>query len=626
LPRTPSPRAMVACLTESVMSIAGPQQWRVLDPTRWRPGWLLSCLVIAACWLSISNADENHDSEATLPPPRALLGMPIAGGCPTCAPEKPAASYKNAAKAKTPAPSTACQALHAYCHCLHLRWLGIEPTTEKDAKGDKEKKAVPENGNNNGKADRKEKDAATEKSNGEAKEPSSTPGTRGKTGETEKEGKENGKEEKKDADENGGSKEEKEAGPAWYSAHAQATVVTQIHQHWFRSPYVGPNSLLPSEPAATSMTGTLFLDMRLWEDCGSSGELIFNPETSGGRGFSDVMGIAGFPNGEISRVGVPEPTPYIARLFLRQTWGLGGEQEKIADAINLIAGMRDVNRITVVIGKIPPTDLVDDNRYSHDPRTQFLNWSLMYNGAYDYPANVRGYDYGYGIEFNHKDWAFRYGGFGEPEVANGAAIDPKLFVALGQVMEYEQRWMWEEHPGHARFLAYLNHAHMGNYREALFLMPVDPNITETRAYRIKYGFGLSWDQEVSKDLGIFGRLGWNNGQSESWAFTEIDETASLGMVLKGRCWCRPNDVFGLGVACNGLSSPHRDYLAAGGLGFIIGDGRLNYGLEKILETYYAWQISKGIIFTLDFQEVDHPAYNKDRGPVAIGSMRVHIEF
>jgi high affinity Mn2+ porin len=339
------------------------------------------------------------------------------------------------------------------------------------------------------------------------------------------------------------------------------------------------------------------------------------------------MGIAGFPNGEISRVGVLQPTPYIARLFLRQTWGLGGEQEKVEEAINQIAGMRDVDRITVVIGKITPTDFVDDNRYSHDPRTQFLNWALMYNGAYDYPANVRGYDYGYGIEFNHKDWAFRYGGFQEPEVANGAALDPKLFVALGQVMEFEQRWWtWEKYPGHARILAYLNHAHMGNYREALALMPVNPDITRTRGYRIKYGFGLSWDQELTADMGIFGRLGWNNGQSESWAFTEIDETASLGMLLKGRCWCRPNDTVGLGVACNGLSSAHRDYLAAGGLGFIIGDGRLNYGLEKILETYYDMQLYKGIFLTLTFEEVDHPAYNKDRGPVAIGSMRVHIEF
>jgi high affinity Mn2+ porin len=540
-----------------------------------------------------------------VPESRAALGAPIDVDCPACAAVKPNPASEGPTPSKTPAPRTISQAIHAYCHCLYLRSLGIDVSAQKGTKDQEEEK----------------KDSGAK---GEI-----APGSRGKTGKTgktDKDEKEEAKNDKSDNGDNGNGNEEKEAGPAWYSAHAQATVVTQIHQHFFPSPYVGANSLLPSEPAATSITSTLFLATRLWQCGNSTGDLIFDPEIAGGRGFSSVLGLAGFPNGEISRVGLVQPTPYIARLFLRQTWGLGGEQEKVEDAFNQIAGMRDIDRITLVVGKIPATDLVDDNRYSHDPRTQFLNWSLMYNGAWDYPANVRGYDYGAGLEVNRKTWALRYGAFGEPEVANGAAIDPKLFTALGHVIELEERYTWDEHPGHLRLLAFLNHAHMGNYREALAMMPVNPDITLTRAYRIKYGFGLSWDQEITKDLGVFSRLGWNDGHSETWAFTEIDETACLGLVLKGRSWCRPDDTVGLGVVCNGLSSAHRDYLAAGGLGFIIGDGRLNYGLEKILEVYYSVQINKSIFLTFDFQEVDHPAYNRDRGPVAIGTIRVHFEF
>ena len=213
--------------------------------------------------------------------------------------------------------------------------------------------------------------------------------------------------------------------------------------------------------------------------------------------------------------------------------------------------------------------------------------------------------------------------FTEPAVANGAALDWHLLKAQGQVAELEERYQINSRPGEARFMVFLNHAHMGNYNEALQLMPVDPDITKMRSYRYKYGFGMSIDQEITDDLGFFSRLGWNDGHSESWAFTEIDRTASAGFVLGGRRWCRPYDRIGLAGILNGISGPHRDYLEAGGLGFIIGDGRLKYGLESILETYYAWQVTTGIVVTLDFQEIVNPAYNTQRGPVEVGSIRVH---
>jgi len=411
--------------------------------------------------------------------------------------------------------------------------------------------------------------------------------------------------------------------PAWYSAHEQATVVTQVH-NVFPSPYIGRNSLVPNEAAANTMTGTVFFAARLWESARNDSQLIFNPEIAGGAGFSKTSGIAGFPNGEATRVGVENPTPYVARLYLRQTFGFGGEREWAGDDVNQVAGERDVRRLAVIVGKLAAPDVADDNRYAKDPRTQFLNWALTYNGAWDYPANVRGYTYGVALDYNHsKNMSFSYGVFAEPAFANGGPLDWHLLKAQGQVAEMENRYELFGRPGTTRLMTFLNHAHMGNYNEALQLMPVDPDITKTRSYRYKYGFGVSIDQELTDDIGFFSRLGWNDGHSETWAFTEIDRTASAGLVMGGRLWCRPYDQVGLAGILNGLSGPHRDYLAAGGYGFIIGDGRLNYGLEGIVEFYYDFQIRPGLVVTFDFQEIFNPAYNRDRGPVSVFSARVH---
>jgi len=409
--------------------------------------------------------------------------------------------------------------------------------------------------------------------------------------------------------------------PPWYSAHVQATIVTQKH-NVFPSPYVGPQSLVPVEPSATSETSTVYLAARLAE----STELVFDPEVIAGRGFSNVFGVAGFPNGEMNRVTSLEPTPYIARLYGRHVWGLGGAQEDVPNGFNQVAGVRDIDRVTMVVGKMAPTDFFDDNRYGHDPRTQFLDWSLMYNGAWDYPADLRGYSYGGTIDFNRQNWALRYGVFAEPTAANLLPLDPNFLQAHGHVVELEERYLVNERPGKLRLLGYLNQAHMGSYRLALAEMPVNPDITQTRAYRIKYGFCANLEQELTNDLGFFSRLGWNNGQTESWAYTEVDSSASVGLVVKGNRWSRPQDQVGLAVLANGLSAIHRAYLAAGGLGLQVGDGRLNYGLEEILETYYRLELRPGLQVSAAFQGVNNPAYNRDRGPVAIGSIRVHFEL
>jgi len=418
-----------------------------------------------------------------------------------------------------------------------------------------------------------------------------------------------------------GAVETNSEAPSWLSVHGQATVVDQIHDH-FQAPYTGPNSLLRVEPSALSETTTLFLDARVWE----GGELIFNPELGGGFGFSGVTGIADFPNGEITRVGKPQPTPYVARLLLRQTWGLGGEQETVEDGANQLAGKRDIDRITFVIGKMTFTDVVDNNTYSHDPRTQLMGWAMMFNGAWDYPGDTRGYDYGMAIDFNHKYWALRWGIFGEPNSANGPVIDDHVLRANGQVLEWEGRWKLNGHNGAIRLMSYLNLADMGNYRQAVAEMPVDPNVDLTRAWRIKYGFGANLEQEITKDVGFWARLGWNDGHTETWAFTPIDETLSFGLLVKGTHWRRPDDEVGLGFALDGISGAHREYLRAGGLEYMIGDGKLNYAPEEVLETYYSLQFSKAITFSGDFQFVNDPGYNEDRGPVYIASLRVHFEY
>jgi len=409
--------------------------------------------------------------------------------------------------------------------------------------------------------------------------------------------------------------------PTWYSVHVQGTTITQKN-NVFPSPYAGPHSFLPGGPQATSATATLFLAARLWKGT----EVVFTPEVAGGAGLSSVFGMGGFPNGEMTKVGTVEPTPYISRLYVRQTWGLGGEQEDIPDAPNTVADKVDVDRVVLVAGRMALPDLIDDNRYSDDPRSQFMNWALMLNGAWDYAADTRGYIYAVGLSLNRKDYAIRYAITAMPSTANGYNIDPKLLLANSHNLEYQRNLTFNNRPGHLHLLAYLNQANMGSYAQSLAESPVNPDITATRAYRVKYGFGASLDQELTDDLGIFSRLGWNDGQTETFCFTEIDRTASLGLSLQGKRWGRPNDTVGLAGVINGISGVHAAYLATGGLGFQLGDGALNYGYEEIVETYYRYQLKQGIHLSVDFQEINNPGYNRDRGPVFVASGRFHFEF
>jgi len=412
--------------------------------------------------------------------------------------------------------------------------------------------------------------------------------------------------------------------PSWWSAHGQTTAILQGYAP-FHSPYSGPNSFVSAYELRTTESATLFFAAKMpWE----GGMVIINPEVYGGAGVGDVFGLGSPPNGESVRVGAPQPTPYFARLLYQHTFDLGGEWEKLADVANQISEPHYKNNIVIKIGKMAVIDDFDDNTYAHDPRLQFLNWGLMYNPSFDYAANTRGYTYGGDIEGNLWDWSARWGIWQVALQANGEEYDSHILKAWSQAWELERRWtILNDLPGTVRVLCWLNSANMGSYREAIQMDPTAPNITATQRYRLRYGFGLSWDQELIKnELGIFGRMGYADGHAQTWMFTECDQTISIGMLLKGKQWGRPKDEIGLALMVNGISPQHRAYLAAGGLGFELGDGKLNYAPETVLETYYNVRVAKGLNVTLDLQGFADPGYNRDRGPVGLAALRVHYEF
>ncbi len=410
--------------------------------------------------------------------------------------------------------------------------------------------------------------------------------------------------------------------PAW-SAHAQVTVIDQGHGG-FAAAYSGAHSLRAGRESDTSTTASIFLCLRVWRGA----ELVVVPEIAGGRGLSGVTGVAGFPNGDIVRVADPQLKAYVARAFLRQTWAFGGDSEAVAPDAMRLGGERPISRLTLTTGKFAATDIFDDNTYSHDPRRQFMNWSLMDGANWDYPADTRGYSWGVAVELERPAWALRLGSFMVPLEANGMALDHDVRVDHGDVAEIEVRHRLLGPVGKLKLLLYQNHARMGTYTLAEAQAgPLPPDVTTTRRNGTrKYGFGINLEQPLSVNIGVFARWGWNDGRTETWAFTEVDRTTSTGVQLAGMLWGRPGDTAGLAVVSNGLSPEHRDYLAAGGLGFLIGDGALDYGREEVAEAYYSLSPWRGVFLTGDFQYVANPAYSRARGPVAVWALRFHWEM
>jgi len=403
--------------------------------------------------------------------------------------------------------------------------------------------------------------------------------------------------------------------------HVQNTEILQ-GDTGFPAKYSGTNSLDSHGEIQDTISLDLFAGVRLWPGA----EAHVDGLMWQGYGLSTTLGVEGFPNAEAYRLGTKVPNLTFARVFIRQTFGLGGEQERVEDDLLHLAGKQDVSRVTLTLGKMSAKDIFDNNAYSSDPRTQFMNWGLVANEAWDYPADSLGYMTGFAAELNQPGWAVRYGFFQMPQTANGMAQDPHYLEAWGMVTELERRYALGGHPGAVRFLAFLNRADMGSFQAALD-SPVRPaDIWATREYRLKYGFGLNAEQELTKGVGVFTRLGWGDGHTEAWVYADVDRTATLGVSVKGEFWKRPNDTFGLAGVLDGISHVHQEFFGAGGVGILAGDGALNYGWEKVLETYYDFQIWKTVHCALDYQFVTDPAYNRDRGPVSILGARLHWEF
>jgi len=405
--------------------------------------------------------------------------------------------------------------------------------------------------------------------------------------------------------------------------HFQQTVITQGHTS-FKAKYSGTNSLNTNQEVETSITSTLFLGLKLFNGL----ELFANPEISGGSGISGAVGLAGFSNGETFRIGSPKPALYPARLFLKYNLNLDDKESGISDdKANQLPEKESKENLAIIIGKFGIADYFDNNDYTHDPRTQFLNWSLMNSGAWDYPADTRGYTWGITLMYNNPSYEILFAGVMEPQNANGLEMDQHINKAFGLALEFDKTYSLANMEGTARFLLFYNKARMGSYTETINTPGYNMDITQSRMYsRSKYGFAFNLSQKISPNIGGFARISWNDGHNETWAFTEIDHSLAFGAVYDGIIKGRDIDQYGIAVVINGISEDHKNYLADGGYGFIIGDGLLNYSYEMIFETYYKIQLNKFLSLTPDYQFVVNPAYNKDRGPINIYAVRVHTEF
>ena len=413
--------------------------------------------------------------------------------------------------------------------------------------------------------------------------------------------------------------------PWWLSA--QGNSILQ-YQPGFHSPYEGVHSFRPDDHLEISFVATVFAGYT-YEPTFTSA--VITGESAGGNGLSTALGIAGFTNLDVVRNPTLGAAPYIGRAYIDQIIPLSSEL--VASDRTPLHVFRTVpaRRIEIRAGKLSTVDVFDPNEGATDSHLQFMNWAIDNNGAYDYAADTRGYTLGVTVEVIDKLWALRFGELLMPKVANGPDYDYDLAHARGENLELELQDCIAGHPGLVRGLAFLNHANMGTYADAIAAYRADIDaVPDVSRYRVKsrvtYGFGLNVEQEVITDLHVFGRLGWNNGKNESFAYTEIDDSVMIGGDLRGGRWSRPGDKLGLAGVSNGLSTGHETYLELGGSGFILGDGKLRYGRENILEAYYTARAYRGVFPAIDLQLVQHPGYNEDRGPVLVGSVRLHLEI
>lgn len=401
---------------------------------------------------------------------------------------------------------------------------------------------------------------------------------------------------------------------------AQATFI----QQWLRpfaSPYAGANSLEGDGDTALTDTYGAYTGTGLWK----GGELYLDVEMARGRGVSHTVGLGGLTNGDSIREGSGDlgSGPYIARLFLRQTFGFGGGTEQLIRGMDQLPVTVDRVRLVVTAGKFAANDLFDTNLSANNARTQFMDWALFNDAAWDFAADTRGYSKGVAIAWHTPTWELTAGSLQMPTQANGNQLDPELSVARGDNL---QLTVMPEGTGFTgKILLYENHARMGNYAEALARAGAGvPDITLTREPgRTKKGLALNFEQQLAEGWSVFFRSGWSDGRQESFAFAEVDMATSIGFAATG---FGKDDAWGIALAQDRLSASHAAYLAAGGLGFVLGDGRLDYGPERIVEAYYRWQPRPWLALSPDVQRIQNPGYNRDRGPATVAGLRLRLSY
>ena len=420
------------------------------------------------------------------------------------------------------------------------------------------------------------------------------------------------------------------ADPDRVNFHAQTTLVEQAHPA-FRSPYEGINSLPPVAEGRETWDATLYAGVRLWQGA----ELWFNPEIDQGFGFGDTHGAAGFPSAESYKLGSAYPYARIQRTFIRQTIDLGGEVQKVDADINQFAGTQTENRLVLTLGRFAIVDVFDTNKYANNPKSDFLNWTIINAGTFDYAGDGWGYTYGAAAEWYEGRWTVRGGVFDLSTTPAGgmspfaAFLDPTFeqFELVGEIEERHELW---GQPGKIKITGFLSRGRAGEFANAVELseltgQPAD--INAVRSYTSRPGVSLNIEQQVTENLGVFLRAGWADGNVEPWDFTDVDRAVSGGVSLSGKAWGRPDDTIGIAGAINGISGVHKAFLNAGGLGILVGDGQLPHpGLEQILETYYSYALSASTRLSVDYQFIANPAYNTDRGPVNLFSGRFHWQF
>lgn len=408
---------------------------------------------------------------------------------------------------------------------------------------------------------------------------------------------------------------------------AQYTYIRQ-HLYRFTSPYSGPNSLTANGDTQATNTFGLYLGVPLSKDL----QAYVDAELFKGSGVGGAVGLGGLTNGDVLRQGAAglHKTPYLARRYLKYVLPLGEETQKLERTQDQLPGSQPTNRIEVKAGTFAAIDDFDRNRYANSTRTQFENWSLWNNMAWDYAADTRGYSNGLYVGYINPGWALRASVMQMPSTANGQDLDAPLKKARGEHLELTLQP--NRYGTVLRLMAFRNIARMGDYRDAIAIgvaQSAVPNVAANdRDGRRRVGYLVNLEQPIADngETGFFMRLGWNDGKVESFANTEIDRTATLGAQVSGARWNRPDDRLGIGIALNGLSAAHRDYLAAGGSGFVLGDGALTYAPEQIGEVYYRIRIGNYLQLSPDFQYLRNPGFNRDRGPARVAGLRVHVEY